>query len=125
MFCGSSYSLSGDLLPPSGRNRPSTARTARLPGWAVMTFAVIGPVAKGKSCSLGAAHRPCCPATHEPALQTFLYLRRNCTDPNPLDRHCIPISIIDMTSLPHSLHQSLHLIFPAECLVLSWRGRLA
>src|SRR5260370_1441839 len=62
---------------------------------------------------------------HEPALQTLVYRWRYCADPDPLAHHRIPVSIIRMTSLPHSLHQSLHLILTAECLVLGWRGHLA
>src|SRR5216684_891648 len=94
------------LLPPPGRDRRTfTSLTARLPGSAVTTFAVIGPVAKRKSRALRTGHRPLCPATHEPALQTLVYRRRYRTDPDPLEHHRIPVPIIHVTSLPHSLHQ--------------------
>jgi hypothetical protein len=65
------------------------------------------------------------PAAHESLAQYVVQLRRYGTDPDPLERHRIPFSMIGADSLTHSLHQSLHLMLSAQRLILSRRGDLA
>jgi hypothetical protein len=97
---------------------------ARIPYSPVLRVAMIAAVTQ-HSRRLGAVHWPLFPAAHESLPQTVVQVRRYRTDPDPLERHRVPFPGIGADPLPHSLHQSLHLMLPAQHLIFGRRGYLA